>query len=228
MTQEKEIKIILLKLSLDEFVERIINKGFKKEKDIYQLDIYFDTKDWYLYENLAALRLRIVNGKDYSFSFKKMFYRPQNRDHYFIEEIETKFPFDDTSKFKEIFGILDINYDERKFVSGQEIIDYLKYYNYFDEQKMPEVRQIYVYGEDEITIDNVDKVGIIIELECKENEPLEIIKTILNDSEWERSLEGTSYIWLKNVKGLTSHIKNLERFKTDPTWNVWKTDNFSS
>lgn len=228
MTQEKEIKIKLLKLSLNQFVKMITKKGFKKEKEIQQLDIYFDTKDWYLYENLAALRLRIVDGKDYSFSFKKMFYRPQNKDHYFIEEIETKFPFDDTTKFKEIFGILSINYIGRKFRSGQEISDYLKKHNYFDEQKMPKNRQIYVCGEDEITIDNVDKVGIIIELECKENEPLEVIKTILDNSEWERSLEGTSYIWLKNIKGLTSHTKNLERFKTDPTWNVWKTDNFSS
>lgn len=227
MSEEKEIKIKLTNLSLDRFIERIVAKGFRKEKKIAQLDIYFDTKDWLLYESLAALRLRIVNGKDHSFSFKKIFYTPHRNNHYFVEEIETHAPFNNLSKFSEIFNSIGVKYDGRPFASGREITDFLKNNNYFDEQKMPKIRSIFKRGSDEIVIDDVDKVGVIIELECKKHEPLEIVKEILLDSEWQRSLEGTSYIWLKNVKGLNSHIKNLERFKDNPKWNVWKTDNFS-
>lgn len=224
MAQEKEIKIKLTKLSLDEFIKRIVKNGFTKEKEINQLDVYFDTKDWYLYENIAALRLRVVDGKDGSFSFKKVFYLPNKNNHYFVEEIETKFPFKDSGKFREIFRKLNINYNNQSFQSGKEIVSFLKKQNYFDEQRMPKTRLVFKKDCDEIAIDNVDKVGVIIELECKEKEPLEIVKTLLKDSEWERSVEGTSYIWLKNVKGLVSHIQNLERFKIDPSWNVWETE----
>ena len=89
---------------------------------------------------------------------------------------------------------------------------------------MSKVRTVYSKKEDEITIDNVENVGIIVELECLNNNPLDIVKRLLKDSEWNRSLEGTSYIWLKNVKGLTSHLKNLERFKVKPDWNVWSNE----
>lgn len=143
MAQEREIKI-QLKISLEDFIKRIKKKGYKLIHKLNQVDIYFDTKNWFLYENIAALRLRQIDSKNYSFSFK-----------------------------------------------------------------------------DEVTIDDAENVGIIVELECLNNEPLHIVKTLLDDNEWERSLEGTSYIWLKNVKGLTSHLKNLERFKTEPDWNVW-------
>ena len=224
MAQEKEIKIKLTTLSLDEFIKRISKKGFKKEKEVKQNDIYFDTKDWFLYENIAALRLRIVNGKDDSFSFKKVFYLPKKKNNYFIEEIELKFPLEDTKTLKRIFSKIGLSYIDQSFISGKELTNFLKKQKYLDEQKMSKVRQVFKKGTDEIVIDNVDKVGVIIELECKENDPLEIIKTLLKDSEWERSIEGTSYIWLKNVKGLSSHIKNTERFKTEPIWNVWKTE----
>ena len=83
---------------------------------------------------------------------------------------------------------------------------------------------VYVNGEDEIVIDDVDKVGVIVELECQKNNPLHVVVTFLKDKDWERSMEGTGYIWLKNVKGLTSHIKNLKRFKKEPGWNVWSNE----
>lgn len=222
MSQEKEIKIILKKLPLNKFIKRIVKKGFVKEKQVSQTDIYFDTPDWYLYENLAALRLRVVNNKDHSFSFKKLFYRPNNKDKYFIEEIETHFPFKESDKLMEIFNKIGIVYNGQNFKSGKEITSFLKKQKYSDDQKMSKLRQVFKKECDEIVIDDVDRVGVIIELECKENEPLEIVKEVLDDSEWERSIEGTSYIWLKNVKGLSSHIKNLERFKTEPDWNVWE------
>ncbi len=219
MAQEKEIKI-LLKISLDDFIKRIQKKGYKLLHTLKQTDIYFDTKDWFLYENIAALRLRQIKGKDHSFSFKKMFYLPKVKEYY-IEEIEVKFPFEDFTKLKEIFERINIPYDKNVFKNGEQLIKYLAHYKYFAEQKMPKIRRVYSNGEDEFTIDEVENVGIIVELECLKNDPLHIVKTLLKDREWKRNLEGTSYIWLKNVKGLTSHLSNLDKFKTTPDWNVW-------
>ncbi len=222
MAREKEIKIKLIGITLDEFISRINKKGFTLEKTINQLDIYFDTKDWYLYKHIAALRIRIVNNIYDSLSFKKVFFIPNKKDNYFVEETETKAPFKNTQELAEIFDKLKLSYNNKIFKSGKNIVSFLKKYKYHDEQKMPKVRQIFKNGGDEIVIDDVDQVGIIIELECKENEPLEFVKTLLDDFEWERNLEGTSYVWLKKVKGLTSHIESFKRFKKEPAWNVWK------
>ncbi len=219
MAREREIKI-LLKINLDDFIKRIQEKGYKLIHTLNQTDIYFDTKDWFLYKNIAALRLRQIDNKDSSFSFKKVFYLPKIKDCY-IEEIEVKFPLKDFNKLKEIFGRINIPFNKNVFKSGIELTKYLSSHKYLDDQKMPKTRRVYSNGEDEITIDKIENVGVIIELECLRNDPLHIIKTLLEDDEWSRSLEGTSYIWLKNVKGLTSHLKNLERFKTEPDWNVW-------
>lgn len=222
MAREKEIKI-QLKIGLDDFIKRIQKKGYKLVHKLNQTDIYFDTKDWFLYENIAALRLRQIDGKDSSFSFKKVFYLPKIKDYY-IEEIEVKFPIKNFDDAREIFKKVNITFNKTVLKNGKEITKYLSKHNYFDEQNMPKLRTVYSNGEDEITVDDVENVGIIVELECTNNDPLHIIKRLLKDSDWDRSLEGTSYIWLKNVKGLTSHIKNLERFITEPDWNVWNNE----
>jgi inorganic triphosphatase YgiF len=72
VAREREIKIRLKGVAVDELVRRIQKLGFTHERTVKQTDIYFDTVDWFLYDQLAALRLRKVNGKDSSFSFKKL------------------------------------------------------------------------------------------------------------------------------------------------------------
>lgn len=223
MAQEKEIKI-QLRIPLSIFLERIQTKGFKLLHTIKQTDIYFDTKDWFLYEHLAALRLRLTDGKDYSFSFKKLFYLPKKQGNYYIEEIEIQSPFDKIDELDKIFNRLGILYRRNNFKSGKELTQYLILNQYLDEQKMAKIRQVYCDGRNEIEIDTIDNVGVVVELECLEDEPLDIIEDLLIKDEWDRSVEGTGYIWLKNVKGLTSHLSNLERFKTKPDWNVWKNE----
>lgn len=223
MAQEKEIKI-QLRISLEDFLKRIQTRGFKLLHTIKQTDIYFDTPDWWLYEHLAALRLRKVNGKDSSFSFKKMFYLPSKQDRYYIEEIEANFPFEEINNLNDIFERVNITIPEKPCKTGGEITKLLRNYKYFDEQIMPKTRQVFRDGENEIVVDEIDQVGVIVELECSKDEPLEVVKQLLGKDEWYRSLEGTSYIWLKNVKGRTSHLSNLEKFKSAPDWNVWENE----
>jgi len=223
MAREKEVKINL-KIPLNLFIKRIHKKGFKKVDEIKQSDIYFDRKDWYLYRHLSSLRFRKVNSKDDSFTFKKMFYLPHKKDKYYIEEIEVKKPFNERDKFNKIFKKLEINIniDRFKYRSIRLLTNFLASKGYYDEQKMKKSRTIYKSKDNEVTIDDVDDVGTIVELECKKEEPLKIISKLLRKEEWARSLEGTGYIWLRNKKGLNEHIKNRKKFFKEPDWNVWK------
>ncbi len=222
MARENEIKISL-KINLNDFIDRIETKNFKLIKTLNQTDIYFDTQKWFLYSNIAALRLRQVGNTDDSLSFKKVFYL-KNINDYYIEEVEVKFPLVDGETVKEIFERLKLPYPKKDFNNRQELTEYLKQCGYYDEQVMPKIRRVYKNREDEIVIDDIEHVGTIVEMECKTNDPLKVVNTLLKPSEWKRSLEGTSYIWLKNVKGLKTHLTNLKRFKSEPDWNVWNNE----
>ncbi len=222
MAREREIKL-KLKIPLESFLAKIKRQGFKLKNTLEQLDIYFDTKDWYLYEYLAALRLRVVNGENHSFSFKKMFYLPDKLDKYFIEEIEVKYPFQDLNKINQIFQRLNLQ-NNPIFKTEKELITILKNQNYSDDQRMFKQRRIFRKDGNEIVIDDIKRVGVVIELECKKDEPLRVIQNILDKNEWERELEGTSYAWLKKVKGLNSHFQNLKKFQSQPDWNVWENE----
>lgn len=220
MAREKEIKIKLVGLSLEEFIAKIRKGGFKLQKTISQKDTYFDTPDWFLYQHLSALRLRSVDNQDHSFSFKKLFATPGKRDFFHIEEIEVPAPFSDSTSLAQIFFHLGLKYANQKFSSAGQISDFLIAQAFQDEQQMTKIRRIFTKETHEIVIDDVDQVGVIIELECQDSEPLDLMQTLLTDSQWIRDLEGTSFTWLKNVKGFTSHIKNFDRFKIEPDWNV--------
>lgn len=223
MSQEKEVKIEL-KIPLDEFKNRITRLGYEKQGTLQQLDTYYDTKEWYLYNNIAALRTRNNNGTDHSFSFKKVFYMPRRKNKYYVEEIETHFPLTDTKALDSVFTRLNIKYTNNAFETSADLSKFLLNSQYIDSVKIKKVRETYAHEQNEITIDDVSGVGIIIELECKKDEPTDLINHFLKDSEWSRTVEGLSYAWMRKNLGLTSHLNGLELFKTNPTWNVWENE----
>lgn len=220
MAREKEIKLKLVGVSLTGFISKIKELGFKLHSVIRQQDDYFDDSGWSLYHHLAALRIRKVNGQDHSLSFKKVFATPGKRDPFYIEEIEVPAPFTDTSVLHQIFSRLGIRSQRKQFDSAKQLTDFLIKSGFTSEQRMLKTRRIFTKDANEIVIDDVDRVGVIIEIECLESEPLDLVRTLLKDNEWNRDLEGTSYVWLRNVKGFTSHLTNLTRFATQPDWNV--------
>lgn len=81
-------------------------------------------------------------------------------------------------------------------------------------------RAVWVKGETQIVLDEIDGLDLIVELES-ESDPLPEVKKLLGGSEWERTVEGTSNLWLWKKKGWTEHLDFPNRFKTDPDWNVW-------
>ncbi|MDK2899112.1 MAG: hypothetical protein PWQ10_299 [Patescibacteria group bacterium] len=219
--EEKEIKIEL-NIPLNVFLGRIKKLGFKKQKQITQSDNYFDTSDWKLYKSVSSLRIRKVDGKDHSFTFKKVFHIP-NRDNFqYVEEIEDIFPILNDSNLKSIFNRLGMQSKDYNIKNGLELADIFKQHGYRGEQVLNKTRLAFLDDRNnEIVIDDVDNVGVIIELECQECNPLEIVKEILQDEEWNRSFKGTSYLWLEKVKGFDDHLDYQNKFKESADWNVW-------
>lgn len=224
MAREREIKI-QLKIPLNEFIVRISGLGFEKKSETVQRDNYFDTPDWRLYKNVAALRTRQVDGADHSFSFKKLFRVPEKKDPIYIEEIETKFPAADNGTVAAIFDRLQIAGDGDGTFDCRSIGDILLKNGFQGEQVLLKTRQAFGDSkENEIAIDDVEHVGTVVELECANGEPMEFVGTLLSDGEWGRSVEGTSYAWLEKVKGFTDHLSHQSKFDEDPAWNVWENE----
>lgn len=223
MTQEREIKLIL-RISLAEFIKKIKQVGFRKEKLITQEDTYFDTKNWKLYKSIAALRLRRAHGKDDSFSFKKLYYFPRTKNKWFVEEIEVRFPLNDTKKLQQIFKRLGIGYKEQLFSNSNKLIEFMKKAEYQTEQHYKKNRTIYRNDSNQITIDDVEKVGVIVELECQKDDPYKIANELLNKQEWEASNEGLGNMWLHKVKGFNTHLKLQEQLKKNSMLNVWENE----
>ena len=218
--EEREITISL-NIPLAEFIQRVEGVGIEKKKEVRQTDNYFDTDDWSLYKNAAALRLRQVDDIDQALAFKKMFYLPNRDNKFFIEEIEDKLPLEDNSKLKDIFYRVGIDADGNGVIDADEIRNVLKENGFQGEQSMSKTRQLFCdRNENDIVIDDVDKVGTIIELECHNDEPLDMVKNLLREDEWVRSHIGTSYIWLEKVKGFNNHLEYETKFTESPDWNV--------
>ena len=220
MAREKEIKIEL-NIPLDVFLSRIDDLGFEKRKEMTQRDNYFDTKNWDLYKNVAALRIRQVNGADHSFAFKKVFCVPSMSNSHYIEEIEGKFPVEDKTDLFAVFDRLGIKNNESDISDGQSLEEIFKRNGFQGEQILMKTRQSFDDPNgNEVVIDDVENVGTIIELECDNDEPMDVVKKLLNEDEWKRNILGTSYIWLEKVKGFTDHLEHKDRFLNDPAWNV--------
>jgi adenylate cyclase class IV len=220
MAREREIKLKLI-LPFEEFLARLSEHGFKKEKEIEQIDNYFDTPDWYLYKNVAALRTRKVNKADHSFSFKKVFHLPLKKDSVYVEEIEKNFPITDES-INDVLSRLKIGESPSKISSLEDIETFLLKNGFQNEQLMRKIRQVWNDNSgNEVVIDDVDLVGTVVELECREDEPMEFVNSLLSDNEWGRSIEGTSYAWLEKAKGFTDHLSYEKKFNENPRWNVW-------
>lgn len=222
--EEKEIKIEL-NIPLDIFLTKILEFGFKKKKEITQCDNYFDTENWDLYKNVAAFRIRQVDGIDHSFAFKKMFCLPNRSNSYYIEEIEDRFPIADSDKLKTVFDRLGIEEKDYNISNGDRLSEILKKNGFQGEQIMMKIRQVFRDSDgNEIVIDDVDDVGTIIELECEEKDPMDVVQNLLCDGEWTRSILGTGYIWLEKVKGFSDHLTHKTKFEKNPDWNVWKNE----
>lgn len=224
MAREKEIKVDL-KIPVKDFEERIKTNGYTLTRTLKQEDIYFDTKDWQLYHHISSLRLRKINNKPQDITFKKMFCLPFNEDNWYLDELETAFAKPEIAVLQKISQRLRIRLEtswiESKGDSISEFIKYLRGEQLLDEQHMKKTRTIFKKGSTEIVIDDVDHVGVVVEIETLKDNPAHRLRELLSEDEWERSFKGTSYLWLQNVKGLPDQEKHFKRFEKEPDWNVW-------
>jgi adenylate cyclase class IV len=227
MAREKEIKVDL-KIPVKDFEERIKSNGYNLTQTLEQEDIYFDTKDWELYHHESSLRLRKINNKPQNITFKKMFCIPSNEDNWYLDELETPFTNPELAVLEKISLRLRIRlktgWIETDRDSVVEFIKYLKDEQLLDEQHMKKTRTVFKKDGTEIVMDNVEHVGVVVEIETQKDNPAHRLKELLSEDEWERSFKGTSYLLLQNVKGLPDQKQHFERFKKEPDWNVWENE----
>lgn len=223
MAQEKEVRI-QLNIPMQTFKKRLEAAKFKFLGKADYLDIYFDTQDWSLYNQIASLRIRIVNGKDHTFTFKKVFYLPANKEPYYIEELETQFPIVDLQAYTDILSKLNLKSASELPLDFGSLTRLLIDSGFQDGQRIPKTREKYVLNDIEVTIDEIDQVGTIIEFETKESKPVAELLKILSNDEFVEIEEGVGYIWLRKTRGFTKHLENYRRFKTEPEWNVLESE----
>jgi adenylate cyclase class IV len=221
MAQEHEIKISL-KVPLGTLVEQAEKSGFCKTGEAEQEDVYFDTQEWGLYNEVAALRTRAVDGLIKEFTYKKLYCMPKRAKPWFVEELETGFPIEGPIA-QEIFERLGIESPTAP-LGHHELVATLKAAGFQDEQRMPKHRLIYRKEDMELVVDSIDGLGVIVELESPTQDAEEVINDLIGSDSWERSLEGTGYLWLELHKGFTHHKDYDKRLKENPTWNVTDRD----
>ena len=220
-TQEKEIKIEL-KIPIDKFIKRVTLAGFHEIKKIVQTDKYFDTPDWKLYKSVAAIRLRMVDGADHSFAFKKVFHLPSKTDPVFVEEIEGKMLSNDLNTFNIILDRLGIQPQDGMMLDSTFMTEVLLNAGFQDEQVMEKTRRIFIDGRDnEIVVDEIKDILEVIEIESKKDDPAKVLSKILKANEWSRGVAGTGYIWLEKIKGFSDHNDHQAKFAEKADWNVW-------
>lgn len=219
MAKEHEIKV-LLNIPLNEFLNRAEQFGFQKVKEVHQIDTYFDTATWDLYNTVAALRVRQVDGITKELAFKKFFHFPLQQDAWHVEEIEQSFPVAFTNEFRAVLQRIGVQEVSAGVNSLEDAIHLFEQQGLLANQIMSKVRTVYMKDGAELVIDDIEGLQPIIELEDPAGDPLAILGQLLAPEEWARSIEGTSYLWLEAKYGLTDHKKHNQRFLEQPDWNV--------
>jgi len=230
MAQEKEIKFFLKK-DLELFIKDIVDQGYVfNGQNVTTQDIYLDTADWSLYNSIAALRVRLKDQKIHSLSFKKFFcIKNKVDDPWYIEELEVKFPLVETETLQKILTILGITVTNLSEITPTlntvaDLLSFFSQHGFTRQIKINKNRRIFFQKDTEICVDNVEKLGTLIEIESKNEDPIKITNALLNNSEWERSIEGISNIFMRINYGQDKHLHYMKNFETDPTWNVWPTE----
>jgi adenylate cyclase class IV len=221
VAQEHEIKINL-RVPLTRLIEQAEAAGFIKVGEAEQVDTYYDTGEWGLYNQVAALRTRMVDGRMRSFAYKKLYYMPQRARPWHVEELEMEFPVKGKDA-QEIFRRLGLSWQGRP-MSQREIAAVLKRAGFQCEQVMPKRRLTYQKDDMELVVDDIDRVGVIVELESPTQDATGVINQLIGEDGWERSMDGTGYLWLEKHKGFTSHRDYDQRLKDNPEWNVTELD----
>ena len=219
MAEEREIKV-LLKIPLEGFIEKIIEFGFKPVAAVNQTDTYFDTEDWNLYKSVAAIRIRAINGIKKELTYKKLFHMPHRANQWFVEEVEAEFPLTVSTEMCEALrqiGVADIPITIDTAADASAL---LSRNNLFGTQVMDKTRRVFLHDEAELVIDDIQGMAPVIEIEGRSSDPLDLLNRLLTDQEWERSLDGTSYVWLEQNFGLTHHKTHQGLFKQQADWNV--------
>jgi predicted adenylyl cyclase CyaB len=220
MVQEKEIKIKFSQGTSRELIEKKLEQfGAKKVKSTKQTDTYFDNNQAFLLLNDHVIRIREETEKQPSFCFKTIFYFPEPNKWY-VDEIEHHISELNSEKINPVLERLSLNlfnHDEnvnpdtiKQKLASSEIKEYLK---------IIKDRSIYQKENTFFMLDEVENLGLYLEIEClDENDPDTILNSLNLNCIFDEIRLGYTNEYLSKVKNQQVHGK--EKYINSPRWNV--------
>ena len=216
MAEEKEIKVKILddiKINdLKKILEELFDLKFGAEK--YDNDVYYDLKDNFYFNLNHGFRIRNNN----EFAYKALFFILDKKPNpWFVLEKEYKLPVT-KENLKSLFNASNI-----VFNTDLDIIDINKLKEIFKDLSfipIMEINKIRFSAKNknyEICIDFIEKLGLFLEIEVKDDNFLDIFRNKLPFN-FEEIRHGYTYLYAKDI--LKIQVPNFkDNFLKNSDWN---------
>ena len=215
--EEKEIKVrILADLSVNE-IKRIIEKIFEIEfkntrKDV---DVYYDLENNFFFNLNHSLRIR----NNHEITYKALFHIPERKSNpWFVLEKNYKLPVSGKN-FINLLNLANINFNFKipEIVNFSKLKNILKELNLEKKIIIKKTRWSENNKNYTIFIDSVDKLGLFVEIEVKNDSFLNFFRNKLS-LRFEEIRHGYTSLYAKEV--LRIKIPDFEsNFRNNPDWN---------
>jgi adenylate cyclase class IV len=222
MAEEKEIKIALFKNKDAKEIRTKLSHHLKLSNAVVQSDHYYDNADFLFTKRDRGLRIRYVGGIPVDFTCKALFYIPQrNPSPWYVEEHVFKLPTKERGAIREIFERFDLAFDQNNNLLTYADLDIcLRKNNLSPKLIIEKKREIFMYEDAQVILDEVKNLGVFIEIETKTSSPMEIVKKLNLLQYGVRTIEGYTTL-LSRKLGLVEMKQKEPLYIENPTWNVF-------
>ena len=223
MAEEKEIKIQLSETLKRQDIRAQLSRQLKLSKIVVQSDQYYDTADFLFTKRDRGLRIRFVGGNPIDFTCKALFYIPNRKPSpWYVEEHAFKLPTKEGDAVQKIFERFDLQFDQKKKLITYVDLDRALRKNKLSPKLIIEKkREIFVYEDAQVILDEVKDLGMFIEIETKTSSPVAIAKKLGLLKQGVRTIEGYTTL-LSRKLGLAEMQQKEPLYIKDPTWNVFQ------
>ncbi|MBU0461789.1 MAG: CYTH domain-containing protein [Nanoarchaeota archaeon] len=218
MDEEKEIKILVTKDAAS--LKRMLSDfGATHHSSVTQSDVYYDFPDAKLHSIQHGLRIRIEDNKPKNLEFKALFHLPEKQGHpWHVVESSFSFPIKDVKGLNKIFSLLGLPSISEKEISYDDLKIFFKSNDLSASMTINKERVTMKKDDVEFMIDNVDRLGLFLEVETANSRPHEVLEQLGLAGE-ERFALGYTGLYAKKFLKEDPEDK-LKKFKQDPFWNV--------
>ncbi|GEM_PF-2503329 len=222
MTEEKEIKIQLFENKDVREIRAKLSQQLRWSKTVVQSDHYYDDADFLFTKRDRGLRIRFVGGNPIDFTCKALFYIPERKPSpWYVEEHVFKLPTKERDAIRKIFERFNLQFDLiNASITYADVDMHLRKNNLSPKLIIEKKREVFVYEDAQVILDEVKDLGIFMEIETKTSSPMEIAKKLDLLKYGARTIEGYTTL-LSRKLGLAEMKQKEPLYVENPTWNVF-------